>query len=88
MRVDSQRGDVAHAEGIPISHCTRNRLHADDAVRPRAVIHHHLLLPLLRHLLRIVTAQHIDRAAGRVGEDEAHALGGIVLCGCDAGSAE
>jgi hypothetical protein len=70
---------------VSVGRRTRRELHADHAVRPRAVVHDELLAERVSEALGHVARLDVGVAAGRIGYDQADGAGGVGVRGVDAG---
>ena len=74
--VDGSVGDRRGAERVAVGRRFRDRVHADVAGSAGAVLHHEGLAEALRKLLGHQAGEHVGRAAGRPGDEDAHGLVG------------
>ena len=72
VRVDGERGigGEEHAVGVRWRFC--DRIGGDDGVRAGPVLDHDGLCPGSGQLLRELAAEHVDAAAGWIGDDDAN----------------
>jgi hypothetical protein len=76
MRIDREGGVGGHQHRVAVGCGARDRVGGDDGVGAGLVLDHHRLSPLTRQLLRDLAREHVDAAAGRIGDDDAHRLRG------------
>ena len=72
---------VEHDEVMPILGAALEGIDRNEAVAAGAVFHHHRLAPGFGELVGHQTRHAIGAAPHREGGDDAHGLGGELLCG-------
>ena len=78
-RIDRERREIAHADGVPIGRSLGNHIGADIAAGARLVFHDHRTAKNGGQLLRHLAPANIAIPPGRIGHDEGDVLRRIVL---------
>jgi hypothetical protein len=88
VRIDRQHARRREEQRVSVGRRARHHLRADRAAATAAVIDDELRAENFAELLHEVARHHIERAAGRRGDDDADGFGGVILCECGAAGAD